>query len=258
MSDALQQHLDDLRQLTEPDEALLARLRAGRAPRARPPWRLLPLAAAALAAWFLATPEVPQPVDSSWSAGVAEAELGPHVHARVEGHGQVRGDAQDMVLDWTAGLVELEVSPGQGVKLEVNTEEAQVRVTGTRFLVRRDARGTVVEVRRGHVAVRCGEAPEQALGAGGRLLCPPVTAAGWLRRVIQLSGQPEDVLAGVEAGLALSPAPEVEVELRLRRAAVWLRAGERDRAEAELAALERRFPAQAARVAAAREQLLPR
>ncbi|MCB9762817.1 MAG: FecR domain-containing protein [Alphaproteobacteria bacterium] len=257
-------HLADFKRATEPDPGRLARLRAGRPPRRRLGWVAVPAAAALAAVFLLRTPPpppepapAPAPVDARWAGAQSAATLGPWVRARIDGRGEVRGDAQDMVVDWIAGAVTLEVTPDQGVQLQVRTEEGVVRVTGTAFEVRRDALGTAVAVTRGSVAVTCGQAPPVALGAGDDALCLPVTAVGWLRRVTALQPEPEAVVAGAAAGLALSPEPAVALELRLQRAAAWAALGSVAQARAELDALLNDHPESAPRIDAARRALPP-
>jgi hypothetical protein len=93
---------------------------------------------------------------TAWSDG--------HVVGSVEG-GKV-------ALTVTEGFLALNVDPERSLQVTVETDDAWVFVQGTRFTVTRGPSGTLVEVGRGRVEVRC-----RALGSrhivtgGGRISC---------------------------------------------------------------------------------------
>ena len=156
-----------------------------------------------------------------------EAVLGDAVQAGWEGSGRVSGDGRNMRIDWDVGLLTVEVEPGRGVEFAVHTAEAEVRVVGTGFDIRRDAFGTSVNVRHGIVAVRCVAGGETEVGAGGSLECLPVSAAALLGRARaqeRRGDAPDAVIATLEAGLATAD-EDVSVEMHLLQATVLARAG---------------------------------
>jgi ferric-dicitrate binding protein FerR (iron transport regulator) len=106
----------------------------------------------------------------------------PEVSATLTGTGELAGTQDAPLLRLTAGTLDLEVTPGRGIALTVQTDEATASVHGTSFRVVRDALGTFVSVRDGLVATTCTGAPTRDLGAGQTLLCLPVRAAGLLGR----------------------------------------------------------------------------
>ncbi len=138
------------------------------------------------------------------SADWQELALAGGVHLRFRGAGAVEGTSTAPRIAWTAGALEVEVTPGLGIDLVVETAEGSVRVVGTGFGVRRDLLGTGVDIRHGRVEVRCGEDDPRLLAADERALCTPVTAAGLLGRARALStagASPSVVLEAVDAGL---------------------------------------------------------
>jgi ferric-dicitrate binding protein FerR (iron transport regulator) len=100
----------------------------------------------------------------------------------------------------------VEVVPDRGVRLSVETPEAEVRVVGTGFTVERDALGTRVEVRHGRVEVDCGAEVTRLLREGDTVTCLPRTAGGLLGRALALQAQNapgEEILSVLERALAL-------------------------------------------------------
>ena len=255
----VEEHLKDLRRATEPSPGRLARIRAGRPPR-RPWWVLLPVVLAAAGALLLwpresVEPALPdEPVAARWAGTQTDLDLGAFVTAHTDGHGQARGTARDIVVDWVSGSIDLEVQPHAGVQLAVDTPEGRVQVTGTAFSVVRDPLGTAVGVRRGSVQVTCTGAEAQALGAGQELNCLPTTAVAWLRRVsaLQRAGRHQDVVIGVDAALGLQPDPSLDLELRLHRATALLAQGKADEASTQLNQLEADYPEATTRIQALR------
>lgn len=232
--------LKRFREETEPDEVALARVRR----RVIHPWGSAPplergwgraawisggiggALALAAAAWIGLSGPGDAPIPAA-SLGEGERALmlsGGRVRLAWEGTGEVAGRDLAPRIAWESGEIAVEVEPGQGIGLEVHTREAQVRVVGTGFTVRRDAYGTAVSVRHGRVEVVCAgggtEPPSKTvLSEGEERLCLPVGAAGLLARARAQQGAgagAAEWLQSVEAGLA---APErsaaVEGELRV-------------------------------------------
>ncbi|MBX2802960.1 MAG: FecR domain-containing protein [Myxococcales bacterium] len=247
----LQDHFDAMRAATEPSPGRLARIRAGRSRRV--PWGRLALAAVAVGlATLWLWPEAPEPVQHALE-GVAGQQLGPHVHVHSDGTGEVSGHAQHLTVQWRSGSLQVEVVPERGVQLQVVTDEAVVRVVGTAFDVTRDALGTQVAVTRGQVALRCADGPERMLTANQSQACPPVDAAGWLRRVtaLQVQGRHREVVDDVGVALQLQPPGAIALELRLHRLTAWVALGETVQAAQERAVLLGEAPQAADRIEAA-------
>lgn len=167
------------------------------------------LAAAATAIFFVAHRPAPVDVALVSDVGFVTHNL-PKASVTFRGDGRMDGDEQAPRIAWQRGILHVEVQPEQGVDLRVETREAVVRVVGTGFSVERDALGTVVEVRHGRVETRCADddAPVMLEGGDSRT-CLPTSAAGLLGRAQALreAGAPAtDVLAALDAGLALAPA----------------------------------------------------
>lgn len=213
---------------------------AGRAPLGRR-WLLATALAVAVLGAFLAWPQV------RWLTARLDStdhftDLAPtsEVSLSFQGQGELSGTDRDPVVTWERGTLVVEVEPGRHIPLVVETREGRVRVTGTGFTVDRDAMGTHVVVRHGSVDVECHSAGRSALGPGQDVLCPPVSAAGWLARsrLQQDQGQgPQVVLESSEAGLALcSPTDLARYELGAIRVRALADLGRRDEA---LAAAER-------------------
>lgn len=240
--------VDRYRRETEPDAAATARLvRRARAPRRSSPgrgWLLLPAALTLTAAGWLLLPAAP-PADAPPPEPVALwSPDTPRVTPAGDGielSWQGTGELGDHHLAWEAGEVSVEVPPDRGLTFTVETREATVRVVGTGFSVRRDALGTTVDVRHGRVAVRCGEESpdaERLLGVGEHHTCAPISASGLLARARALRGStPAEARVAVERGLAASPSPAVEVELRYLRAELALAAGDSATARTDLDAV---------------------
>lgn len=192
-----------------PGPDAVARLRARRLTPRRPvPRAVVP--ALALAAAFLAAVllRAPAPLDEQLaSVSLISRGLTTDVRLDYAGAGNVAGTVETPRIHWEAGTLAVEVNPGKGVDLSVETDEALVQVVGTVFQVDRDALGTTVAVTRGHVRVSCGSAHAVDLLAGDRTVCPPVRAAGWIGRTQALiqAGRPTDeLLEGIAAGQALA------------------------------------------------------
>lgn len=201
--------------------------------RRAPKWPFFAATTMAMAAVTVAILLRPEPPILIPLAGDGtRVEIPPHVVLAVDGTGEVTGHRDDLAVRWDAGTLGVEVAPEQGVRLEVVTPEATVRVIGTVFDVQRDAYGTTVVVERGAVEVACTVGTHWTLSAGGREVCPPVTAAGLLgrARALQRSNEVEEILPTVDAALALDPAPEIEAELLILRLEMLVREERHDAA----------------------------
>ncbi len=206
-------HAPGTSDLARTREALVRRLasarRTGRG--VSVPRRQAVVLAAALAAAVLTFVLLPRPdriLSERLVSPVAWQERAPtaDVALRFQGRGSLSGTAHAPEIAWEAGRLEVSVVPGREIQLVVETREAQVRVTGTAFSVERSALGSVVAVDRGAVQVACRGTTPIPVGSGGRQLCPPVSAAGWMARA-NLLRDPGEVLASAEAGLAYRDAP---------------------------------------------------
>jgi hypothetical protein len=140
-----------------------------------------------------------------------------------QGAGTVDGTERTPHIRWEAGTLDVEVTPGAGVDLSVETDEALVHVVGTAFSVTRDAMGTKVAVTRGHVRVTCTGAASEQLVVGGQAECLPVRAAAWIGRVqaLMAASRPVDeILSSVDRGISLAgpgdPATGELVAMRIR------------------------------------------
>ncbi len=129
----------------------------------------------------------------------------PGVHlAYHDGYGELGGTTRSPAIQWIAGELEVEVEPGRGIELSVLTEEATVRVIGTRFTVTRQDAETVVSVERGKVEVTCSDGEQAYLTAGERQRCAsqsPSKLALRALRMQQRGAEPDKVLEVVERGL---------------------------------------------------------
>lgn len=187
----------------------LAVLRAPVAPEATAPEATAPAATASIPA---------APLDAVLDAAEPRAlAAADGVDLRYTGFGRLSGTATAPRIEWSSGEIGVEVAPGRGLDVRVQTREARVRVVGTGFTVARDATGTAVAVSHGRVEVVCGEEPAVYLGAGESRTCLPVSAAGRLARARTLREQgvpAETVLAEARAAHATGPDAVVAGELR--------------------------------------------
>ena len=96
----------------------------------------------------------------------------PGVHLAYHGgYGELGGTTRSPEIQWVSGQLEVEVEPNRGIQLAVHTEEATVRVIGTRFTVEREDAQTVVGVERGKVEVTCSDGEQVYLTAGEQQSC---------------------------------------------------------------------------------------
>lgn len=175
----------------------------------------------------------PQPVSVPLGTTANELALTPDVVAAVEGEGKVEGDTKNLHVRWESGRISLEVTPEQGVDLEVTTDEGVIHVVGTGFDVVRDALGTAVRVRHGRVRVDCANGGSVRLDGGQEHTCLPRTASGMLgrARALQDRGAPSaEVLGAVDGGLTLAGPGPVRDELRFLELSGLLAAGRPDAA----------------------------
>lgn len=143
-----------------------------------------------------------------------------HVGLRYQGTGRVAGTSRAPIIEWSAGLLEVEVEPDRGIDLSVHTPEAEIRVIGTGFSVGRDALGTSVTVAHGRVAVDCGDGSNAVLRAGASHICFPTRAGGLLGRAQGLADRgaaPAEVLQAADRGLAAGAEGAIRAELSLLR-----------------------------------------
>jgi ferric-dicitrate binding protein FerR (iron transport regulator) len=217
---------------------LRRRLTRGEAPARPQGWRLagfagLTAGAALAAAWMLVpttTPVAPPPavvpvatVDQALTGG-AEGQTYTAIDGvalSFEGTGHVEGTAMAPHIRWDGGSLRVEVEPGRGIKLDVQTREAEVRVIGTGFTVNRSALGTRVEVAHGIVEVTCEGEATTSLRATEARICLPTSADGLAARASMLleAGAPaSDVLESVDRGLAKGGTPGARENLTALRA----------------------------------------
>lgn len=237
-----------LRQLPElprgAAERVEVRLRSSLPFRTRPAGVLVPIvggmAAAALvgagvAAWVATRPE--PTVDAPLAAELASPDRfavyapGNGVAVSYSGTGAIGGSQAAPHFSWDLGTLHVEVPPGRGLDVRVETREAEVHVVGTGFSVQRDALGTRVDVRHGVVEVRCaGEAAASRVEAGSGRTCAPTSAAGLLaraRRLGEVGASDAEIGATLDQALAAGPDPAVAAELLAMRAERRAAAGDR-------------------------------
>ena len=233
----------------EPSEVAVARVirSAERSldapPRRRPaPWLTGVVGATlgALIVGVLLWPDAdPAPRSLRAEAPIAGA-IGQDVALRYAGRGEVTGDDTHPRLSWEAGSLEVEVTPGRHIDLQVQTPEGTATVVGTGFVVNRDALGTRVDVRHGVVAVSCQDGRAAHLTAGQSLTCMPVRASGLLARAraLQASGASTDsVIDTLDAGLRLAESAPLRTEIAARRVEALATAGRKAEALAAAVAL---------------------
>ncbi len=197
---------------TEPDQERVGRLRGRIEERRRHsrrgplrPWMAVLVPLGMGAGWWGFAREAPISERSLEGGGAPELlAISRDVGVRFAGKGQIHGTEREPHIRWEAGTLTVEVEPDRGVKLDVTTREATVRVIGTGFTVQRDALGTRVAVAHGTVEVTCAGREPNLLEANEATLCLPTSAAGLLARAAALRdhGAPIDVvLSTVDLGL---------------------------------------------------------
>ena len=236
--------VEQFRLATEPTSGALARAKV-RLQQAteRPfrPWRWM-FAGLALAATSILSVVIlrsqPEPAPVASPALVhadltpdmaAPISVGAYVRITPHGVGKVSGTERATRIDWGSGRVEVEVTPNQGITLDVMTREAIVSVIGTGFTVDRSALGTTVLVQHGTVRVACTGREEQFLTFGESTECLPTSAAGLLARgrALWAQGSGEEALKSIRAAAAISDEP-VTSELRMLEAEITYAQGDAD------------------------------
>jgi hypothetical protein len=150
----------------------------------------------------------PEPLATTLAEQATPADLDPFpgVHLAYNGgYGELGGTTRSPAIQWIAGELEVEVEPNRGINLAVQTEEATVRVIGTRFTVDRQDAETKVSVQRGKVEVTCSDGERVQLTADQNHRClsqSPSKLALRAVRMEQRGADPGEVLAVVERGLA--------------------------------------------------------
>lgn len=140
----------------------------------------------------------------------------------------------DVSLLLERGLVELEIAPGTGRRVEIETGLATVLVVGTHYTVERDPRGVRVGVSRGAVVVRGERVPDRV---------HVVRAGESLEIRAEEDDEPElDIAPAARVEPAVTPVEASRIEPRVRAAPVASpRAGERWRALAEHGAVDEAY-----------------
>ena len=182
----------------------------------------------------------PEPLATTLEVQEQPADLAPFpgVHlAYNSGYGELGGTTRSPSIQWIAGKLEVEVEPDRGIQLAVLTEEATVRVIGTRFTVEREDAQTVVGVERGKVEVTCSDGERVQLTAGQRHQCASLSPSKLALRALRLrerGADPAEVLAVVERGLERAQQGDAawsRLSVLSMQAAVDL--DQRDRAQAQ-------------------------
>jgi hypothetical protein len=165
--------------------------------RSRWRWALCAVPAVALAAAALLWGKSPPPPEP------AVLPI-PHVALHMGGEGRLEGTEQAPIVSWSAGTLEVEVTPQQGVDLTIETPEATIRVVGTAFVVERERYATRVVVQEGTVRLTCTDGTARPVTAGQEQTCLPTEPLQLLLRLTELyqAGAPAEVrLASAAAGL---------------------------------------------------------
>ena len=184
-----------------------------------------------------------QPVELTGALSATEwrhVQPTPLVALSFQGEGALGGNEGAPHIEWRAGTLKVEVEPNRGVKLDVRTREALVRVVGTGFSVDRSALGTTIAVSHGRVSVACEDGGDSMLGAGEHAVCMPTSPAGLLGRARALTEQgapARDVLATLDRGLSTAKPGPVREELALARVEALAGEGRWSEAHAEASRL---------------------
>lgn len=198
-----------LKELPKPDYSATHRVKARlRKPAPSRAWigGLALAAGALLALGTTQLPQAPAPLSEAL-ASAGQAEITPDLSATWQGSGRISGTEQAPIVDWDKGSLHLELTPDQGVDLQVRTREARVAVLGTVFDVERDVLGTTVSVTRGKVQVDCTQGSDPILSAGEEHTCLPVSAAASASRLQALQDQePQARRAEIARAIALKDA----------------------------------------------------
>lgn len=221
--------LDVYRDETEPDSERVGRLRGRVQERRRQarrgrnrPWIAVLLPAGVAFGWWTLGRDGPISEQELEAEGAPQMlAISRDVGVRFDGKGQINGTEREPHIRWEAGTLIVEVKPDRGVKLDVTTREATVRVIGTGFTVQRDALGTLVEVAHGKVEVMCAGKEPTFLEKDEAALCLPTSPASLLARAALLrdrGAEIDTVLGTVDSALSSQTEPSpVRNELLLLR-----------------------------------------
>ena len=188
------------------------------------------LAAAGLVAFLVLWPEPGMaPLSGRLDVAVPTAFTSiPEVQATLLGGATLGGSRQNPRFVLDSGTLDIALTPGCGLHLSVETDEALVAVHGTTFRVVRDRLGTTVSVREGAVEVTCHDGRSEALGADRPFTCLPVRPAGLLGRAHALRevGDPEGALRTLDLALAAAaPGDPARGEALALRAVLFVEHG---------------------------------
>lgn len=179
-------------------------------------WPAFGVGSLALALAALAVVVIPEQIEREVGMHAAELtnlEWSDTLHLTFSGHGSATGSGRDIRVDWESGTVKAEVAPGSGTNLEIITEEAEIRVVGTVFDVRRDRMGVTTTVERGTVHVACGDGWEGEVHAAESHTCLPLRPALLMGRADALADQGASVqtqLETLDMGLSRADAGTAE------------------------------------------------
>lgn len=232
--------LDLLATATEPSseavDRLVARVAAQQIPAERRSVRIiitasgLVPAAVALALFVggVRGADEPVPTQRMEAAAPTAFEPVPRVAGVLHGSVTLTGTQKAPRFLLESGMLDLEVEPGRGLRVTVETDEAKVAVHGTAFRVVRDALGTTVSVQDGVVETTCGKGRPTRLSTDAAMTCLPVRPSGLLgrARALHRSGASEDALYALElAQAASSPGTPVRGEVLAQRVNLLLALG---------------------------------
>lgn len=180
------------------------------------------LAVAAGLLFTLRPPPPPAPIAAQLASSDVFSTMEPRdgLLLAFSGQGSLEGTDAEPSVKWEKGTLHVEVVPNLGIHFRVETREAAVKVIGTGFTVKRDKKGTSVEVQHGRVEVTCENGAATLLNPGDRRECVPTTAAGLIGRADALHEEgagAREVLEVVELGLAIAEPGFTRDELRVRR-----------------------------------------
>jgi hypothetical protein len=132
--------------------------------------------------------------------------LTDHVQLAMTGEGKISGTRQAPRIEWSAGELQVEVTPNQGIDLQITTPEGLIAVVGTQFTVNRSSLGTTVDVVEGKVRVVCEGTEQVFVTASQDQLCKPTTAAGLLGRARAMRRLGDFGYANeIDAAIAMKP-----------------------------------------------------
>ena len=137
----------------------------------------------------------------------------PGLTLQVQGTGRLEGSHASPTVQWTSGVLDLEVDPEADLEVSVHTSDGRVTVLGTVFRVERSPLGTAVNLHRGTVQIDCADGMTHSLVGEGSAVCLPATGPGMLGRAHALHGDSIAVLGALERGHRLASDPAIVAEL---------------------------------------------